>query len=127
VKSFGGNHENRKHALAWELARGATVRAAAKAARVSEKSAHVYRKEPGFPELVRAYRGEIYTRAISRLCGLGGRAAVVLGKLLADDDARIRLGAAKAVLEAAAKGREALDVEERLSQLEAALAQRGRR
>src|SRR4051812_49841237 len=111
----GGALDGRREAFCLALASGRTVTAAAKRARVARRTAHGWlANEPAVAARVRHYRRELFGRASSRLCALGGRAAGVLGKLLGDADPKVRLAAAKAVLDAVPRLLEATELEGRL-------------
>src|SRR4051812_39592788 len=105
-----GNREGRKRALAMALARGLSVEGAAAEAGVSEKTAHNYRKEPGFAELVRRLRGELFGQAVAVLAGVSALAAATLAGLLQSADEKVKLGAAKAVLDAGDRLRQTDDL-----------------
>jgi hypothetical protein len=122
-----GNRDGRKRALALALAKGRSVKDAAREAGVGLRTAHTYRAEEGFDRLVRDCRTDLYAQAVSVLAGCAARAAETLEGLLSSEDERVRLRSALGVLEGVAKRRELLDTEARLAALESALAQRGRR
>ena len=112
------------------LARGVSVKAAAGEAGVSERTAYRRLANPGFQKRLTALRDELITSALGELVGCAASAVHTLEQLLAEPDARVRLGAVRLVLEQVLKLREALTLEQRLQALErnAALAKRqGRR
>jgi|SRR5579859_2088346 len=112
------------------LARGVSVKAAAGEAGVSERTAYRRLANPGFQKRLTALRDELITSALGELVGCAASAVQTLEQLLAEPDARVRLGAVRLVLEQVLKLREALTLEQRLQALErnAALAKRqGRR
>jgi hypothetical protein len=121
MSASSGNSEARREALALALASGLTVKAAAVQARVSLRSAHTYRAEPTFAERVERHRHGVFDRAVGKLARLCGRAASELAKLLRDPDSRVRLGAAKAIFDAGFRGREVVDLGQRMANLLAAL------
>src|SRR4051812_25829773 len=104
MSAKAGNREARKQALALALARGFSVRAASAEAGVGERTAHSYRREAGFDELVRRYRAELFTKAVSVLAGGADVAAGALLGLLKSGEEKIVLGSARAVLAAAQRG-----------------------
>ena len=85
--------------LALELARGATVRDAAAAAGVSERTAHRRRADPAFKARVRELRSAMVDAGVGRLASSMGEAAGVLHALLSDPDPHVRHKAAVKVLE----------------------------
>jgi hypothetical protein len=117
----GRKSEAVRERVALLLAAGRTQKRAAAAAGVSERTVGLWLKEPAYAARVRQLRAGLFGRAVGRLCRLGGKAAGVLGKLLDDPSAAVRLGACRTVLEAAQRGREAVDVAEELEQLRAAV------
>src|SRR5262249_61187336 len=64
-------------------------------------------------------RNRLFERALARLSRLGGKAARVLGKLLDNADPRIRLGAAKAILDSGKTLSEFFGLVKRIEALEA--------
>src|SRR4051812_38904491 len=83
--SHRGRH-SADDALAAALAAGRTVRDAAAAAGVSEKTAHRRNADPAFKARVTALRAGMVTTAAGRLAGGMAAAADVLVALLADAD-----------------------------------------
>jgi hypothetical protein len=80
-------------------------------------------KDDVFLARVQELRSKVFQRAVALLCGASGRAAKTLGKLLQSKDERVQLGAAKAILEAAPRLREAVELEIRLQALEQRLTE----
>jgi hypothetical protein len=109
--------------LAAELAAGKTVKDAAAAAQVSERTATRRLTDPDFREKVSAIRGEMIGRAAGRLADGMGEAAGVLRALLTDADANIRFRAAGKLIELGVKVVELSDLEQRVVELEAYLAE----
>jgi hypothetical protein len=109
--------------LSAALARGATLKAAASVAGVSVSTAERRWRDDSFRALVERERAELITSASGALLDGMGEAVHLLRELMRDaKDARIRLGAARALLDYAFKGREQLDVEARLQELESLLS-----
>jgi hypothetical protein len=67
---------------------------------------HFWLADPSgeFRALGRTMRARLFGRAVGRLCKLGGKAAAVLGRLLADPSAVVRLGVCRTILLAARPG-----------------------
>jgi len=110
----------RQEAVALLLAGGSSVRAAARRTRVGERTIHRWlREDRAFCDLIFTTRNRLFERALARLSRLGGKAARVLGKLLDDADPRIRLGAAKAILDSGKTLSEFFGLVKRVEALEA--------
>jgi hypothetical protein len=110
-------------ALALALASGQTLRAAAEAAGVAERTAARRQADPAFRRRVAALRAELVERALGKLADGMADAAAALRALLAADSEAVRLGAARALLELGVKLREAVELEQRLATLEAELGE----
>ena len=111
--------------LVEELLAGKDVTAACKAAGVGRTTAYRWMGQPAFQSALREADREVLTATSRRLARIGGKAVQVLLILMSDPEtppsARIR--AADAVLGKALQLRETVDIEERLSALEAAAGQ----
>jgi AcrR family transcriptional regulator len=108
------------------LAGGLTVRAAAKRAGVSERTATRRWADAAFRRRVGELRAELLTRASGQLAGNMSKAARTLGKLLRSEDERIAFQAAKAILETGVRIRDAAELEARLTALEKHMGEPGR-
>jgi hypothetical protein len=100
------------------LAAGRSVREAARAAAISERTAYRRLANPGFQKRLAALRDELITSALAELVGCASEAVCTLKGLLEAADARVQLGAVRTVLEQVLKLREALSLEQRLTELE---------
>ncbi len=118
----GGERRNADAALVAALAGGATVRDAAAEAGIGEATAHRRLKEPAFRKWVDDARAEVIAGAVARLGAASTKAVATLEGLLAADSEAVKLGAARAILDAALKWREHQDLTERVAALEAQLA-----
>jgi hypothetical protein len=74
---------------------------------------------------VQQLRTELFGLAVGRLCELTGKAAGRLGELLDSQTETVALGAAKAILEAAPRLRESVDLAAQLAELQRQLAESG--
>ena len=101
------------------LACGATVRDAAQSAGVSERTAHRRLEDPAFARRVTDARSEMLSRAVGTLARTSTAAATALALLLRAESETVRLGAARSILELAAKFHETEQLEHRIAQLEA--------
>lgn len=105
--------------LATGLAAGRTIKAAAAEAGIHERTARRRLEDRAFRERVRTLRAETYAQAAGVLAESATRAAETLRDLLDSEREETRLAAARAILEHATKARDSIDLEERLSELEA--------
>jgi hypothetical protein len=121
----GGERRNADAPLVAALAGGATVRDAAVEVGIGEATAHRRLKEPEFRKRVDDARAELIAAAVARLGAASTGAVMTLEGLLAADSEAVRLGAAKAILDAALKWREHQDLTERVRVLEEQLGQDG--
>ena len=104
--------------LVAELAGGATVADAARAAGLSESTAYRRLRDDRFKRRVAEARAEMLRRAVAKLTGASVKAVETLEALLTDDMAFARLSAARSILELGGKLREQLDLAERVAVLE---------
>ena len=105
------------------------IRTAAKAARVGETTLHRWlREDATFVAELRAVEGQVLDAATRRLLQHQDVALTVILSIMADSKypASVRLRAAQTVLEQLFKLRELRTIEERLTVLEANLAQQSR-
>jgi transposase len=118
--------ETRLEMLAISVARGRSLRQAAKASDVAETTARRWAAEKGFKDRVATRRAEIIGQATGRLSRLAGKAADTLGDLLdAKHEPEIRLKAARAVLQDLLAVREHAELNERLALIEERMANSG--
>jgi hypothetical protein len=119
----GGSRHRCDPVLASALARGATLRAAAGVSGVSTRTAERRWADPEFRATVERERAELITAASGALLDGMAEAVRLLRGLLRDArDERVKLGAARTLLEMGFKAREQLDVEARLQELESLLS-----
>lgn len=117
---------NRQEAVALALAGGQTVRDAAKATDVGERTIHRWLAEDAaFRRRVSELRDAMYSAAVGRLADLTGTAAEVLGELLESQADNVRLAAARTILEQAVRMHDHADLLRRLDALEQRDAARG--
>jgi hypothetical protein len=107
--------------LAAALAAGAEVAEAAERAGVSRRTAFRRLNDVGFRARVDELRRRMVAQAVGRLADSMSEAADKLKGLLASDDERVQLAAAKAILEAGPRLREQEELAERVQQLEQVL------
>lgn len=112
----GKNHADDR--LASEIASGKSIRDAAEAAGVSERTAHRRVKEKKFAARVKALRGAMVDRAAGRLADSLAEATDVLRALLSSESETVQLRAADLLLSHSVKLAEVSDLEQRLEALE---------
>jgi hypothetical protein len=116
---------NADEALALGLATGQTLRAAAAAAGVAERTATRRWADPAFRRRVSELRGELVAQALGGVADGMADAAATLRALLGADRESVRLGAARALLELGVKLRDSVELQERLQALEKLVASKG--
>jgi hypothetical protein len=117
VAARGRNSANDR--LAAELAAGATIKDAAAAAGVSERTGHRRLEDPEFCAKVDALRMAMLQGAVGQLAGGTAEAAQVLRELLKDKDPNTRGRFAVKLIELAVKMRDHTELERRIADLEA--------
>jgi hypothetical protein len=119
---------NADEALALAVATGQTLRDAAQAAGIGERTASRRWADPAFRRRVSELRGDMVQRSLGRMADGMAEAADVLRQLLAAESESVRLGAARSLLELGAKLRESIELEERIGEVEAIIKElRGER
>lgn len=112
---------NADDALALAVAAGQTLREAAGAVGIGERTAARRWADDSFRHRVTELRGQMVALALGKMADGMTEAAEALRKLLKAESESVRLGACRAILELTVKLREAVDQEERLQALEAQL------
>src|SRR5438105_3034289 len=115
---LSGSHEK----AAMLLAAGRTIRGTARACQISESVIYKWLKKVAFTKRIDALRALMLEAAMGRLTNDMTRASGVLRRLLEHADGRLRLNAAKTILESAARLRETVAMDQRLKALEGAEA-----
>jgi hypothetical protein len=116
--------KNADDALALGLAQGHTLRDAATGAGISERTAARRWADPVFRKRVGELRGELVAMAAGRVADGMGEAASTLRELLNAAPPAVRLGAARSLLELGVKLRESIELEQRLTAVEARLSEK---
>lgn len=111
--------ENADDRLIVELAAGRTAQEAAVAAGVGSRTVFRRLADPAFQERLSNARKDLLSGAMQTLAESSGAAVATLVKLLDSEADSIRLGAARAILDAGLKLRQAVELEERIRRLEA--------
>jgi len=118
----GGERSSANGRLIAALAGGATVAEAARLGGVSEATVYRRRNDDAFTAAVAEARAAMIERAVARLAAAAAIAVGTLVELLKRDErSAIRLGAARALLEAALRWRAAEELEARVVALESEL------
>jgi len=114
-----GNRTARQDAAALALARGLTVKAAAKAAKIGERTLHTWLDtDAAFRKRVDELRAAMFTAAVGRLADTMTAATDCLKRLLKARAESVRLNAARVLLEQAARMRDHCELEARLRAVE---------
>src|SRR5205809_7974769 len=100
------------------LAAGRPVEHAAQIAGVSVRTAYRRLADPVFARRLAQARDELISSALGELVDCASEAVSTLRALLNDSEARVRLGAGKALLDQLLRIRETLTLSERLAALE---------
>lgn len=108
----------RDDALMLALASGQTIRDAARAAGIGERTATRRLSDPAFRRRVAELRADMVCRALGKMADGMGDAADKLRQLLAANSEAVQLGACRALLELGVKLRESVELEQRLAALE---------
>jgi hypothetical protein len=120
----GSGRKNADEALALALAAGQTLRSAAEAAGVSERTATRRSGDPAFRRRVGELRADMVARSLGRMADGMSDAADVLRELLAPGTPpAVRLGAARSLLELGVKLRDSVELEARVRAVEEAQKQ----
>jgi hypothetical protein len=118
MADFGRSTADFPPVLIAALAGGLTVAAAAKKAKLSERTVYRRLQDPAFRTAVSQACGAMLSQAIGLLAASAVEAVSTLKEALADEDASVRIRAARSVLELGQRLRQQLEFEERLFNLE---------
>ncbi len=122
-RTLAGNGKRKgDSALVAALAAGMTVKDAADAAGVRERTAHRRLEDAGFRREVAGARARLVEHALGQLADASAEAVTTLRALLHAEGESARLGAARSILELGTKLRESVEFEARIARLEAAQA-----
>lgn len=108
-------------AVVTALAGGATITAAAQAGGVSERTVRRRLDEPEYADAVRDARTAMFERALGTLARATTDAAGALIRLLDADAEHVRLGAARTVIDQAARLHDHVELSARLAAMEGAI------
>ncbi len=118
-----GNQESQDEQMLLALASGASVKQAADACNLSERTIRRRLDDASFVARLRAMRSDVLDGVLGRLTFAAASAVEVLKTLMADAESEtVKLGAARAVLEHAGKLRADIEFESRLAELERRLS-----
>jgi hypothetical protein len=102
-----GTGGNKREAVALAIASGRSLRQAAEQCGAGERTVKRWHAEdPSFRRRVAELRSEMFDEAVGLLSRLGGKAALVLGLLLDSASEKVRLQAARTVLDQAVRTRD---------------------
>jgi hypothetical protein len=122
----GSENDDGELSLILALASGKSVRDAAQASGVSQRTIYRRLDDPAFSSQVQSVRGDMIQQALGRMADGMAEAADVLRGLLKAKGESIRLSAARSLLDLGVKMRTAVDTEARLQALESQLVQEKR-
>jgi len=108
------------------VAAGRTAKDAAAAAGISETTASRRLRDPAVQRRIRELRTQMVQQTAGRLSEAMGEAAEKLRSLLNAENEQVQLSAARSLLEYGLKVKEAVELEERISDLENAVGEAGR-
>ncbi len=100
------------------VASGKSVAAAGRIAGVSRATGYRWAKQPNFRKRVQGIRHEAISQAAGSLSDSTVEASKTLRRLLRSNNEGIALAAARTILQASLKVREAVEIEDRVAQLE---------
>jgi hypothetical protein len=124
---MSGRRTHAEQLLLARLAAGCSVEQAAQAAGVSVRTAYRRLAESDFQQRLAVARDELLSATLGELVGSAAEAVATLRELLSAREERVRLAAARTVLEQLLRLRETLTLAQRLAALERALESRGGR
>ncbi|MSR54227.1 MAG: hypothetical protein EXS09_13180 [Gemmataceae bacterium] len=119
------DHAGKRSLLLHGLVSGKSVAQAAEAAGVSLKTAYRQLNKPEFRERLNQLRGYMLAGATSRMANGMDHAVDALFTLLNDENSSIRIRASRAIIGLGLKMRDAVETNERLTEVERELAERG--
>ena len=109
--------EKNEMAFAVDIARGTSIVKAAKKVGISETTGYRWARKPEVVKSIAEVRSTVLQTASQRMMNLAGKAVATLEALLGSDDDKIRLSAAKAVIDGTAKMRQLAELEQELEQI----------
>jgi hypothetical protein len=119
----GGSKRAADAALIAHLAAGVSPAGAAKIAGVSEATAYRRLADPAFRQRVEKARSDFWDRALGVMSKGAAESAIVLRKMLRSDDGRLKLQAAKILLETGMKVREVVELARQMEELRTEMEQ----
>jgi hypothetical protein len=109
----------KRERVALLIAAGRSIKAAAAEAKVGERTAHAWLKDPRYRSFISELRHRMLDEAVGALTEATNKAVSTLRDLLADDHRNVRLRAALGIIAAVVRLREHVELERRLAVLEA--------
>jgi transposase len=114
--------EKNEMAFAVELARGSSVATAAKKVCISETTGYRWARKPEVGKAVAEIRSTVLQDASHRMMNLAGKAVETLGQLLESKCEKVRLSAARTVIDGTVKMRQLAELEQELVQIRSIVA-----
>ena len=124
----GGNRMKRQPTATWSpkqervallIAAGRSIKAAALETKCGERTVHGWLDDPRYRSLIAELRNRMLDEAVGSLAEATNEAVGTLRELLDDDHANVRLRAAMGILDAVVRLREHVELEVRITALEA--------
>ena len=109
--------EKNEMAFAVELARGSSVATAAKVVGISETTGYRWARKPEVGKAVAEIRSTVLQEASHRMMNLAGKAVETLEQLLESRCEKVRLSAARTVIDGTVKMRHLAEVEQELVEI----------
>ena len=116
-----GRIERKQELAVAALLTETSIEAAAKKCGIGESTLFRWLQQPAFNAAYQEARGQVLTQAVAQLHTATTQAVATLELALTDAEWPARIRAAVAILDQAFKGREALDLSRRLTEIEGAL------
>lgn len=123
MADFGG--QKGQDALALALASGQSIRDAAAAAGLAERTATRRVADPAFRQRVAGLRSDMLARAAGQIAEGMVQAVTTLRQLLSAKSESVRLAAARSILEIGPKLHESVNLDERLREVEGRIGYEG--
>jgi hypothetical protein len=124
----GSQRKKNEDPLLLALACGASVEAAARQCKLSERTVYRRLEDPEFKGRLDSVRSDMIQRSAGMLTAAAGEAVRTLLSLQKDTTpAAVRLGAARAILEIGIKLRQLVELEQRLAEVEEMVAAQNQR
>ncbi len=116
--AFTGTRATKREASAHLIAAGGGIKDICRETGVSIRTAHRWVASDDFQQRVESIRSGLFLAVAERLMSLGGQAAATLAELVANGTPKIKLDAAKFIVQTLMHLRETIEFDERLDVIE---------